>query len=1174
MRNHRILRFLGLGLVVGCLSIGPSINRLEAQVVKGSISGEVADPTGAAIPEADVRAISDATGVEYRAVSGAYGSFRIPLVAVGTYTVTITKSGFRKAVIQGVEVSSAQDTGLPSVKLEVGQVTSTVEVSAAPPLLHSSESQISATIKVATFPGVGGNEGLDVIALQVPGIVRSRGNSFSNSNGVTFSSNGLRGRNNDQQIDGQNNNDNSVAGPYLFLANGDFVDEYRIITNNFGPEYGRNSGSVVNIVTKSGGNALHGAAFVSESNSKLNTLSNVQKAFEGLTKLPVANEEFSGASAGGPIVRDKAFFFGGFDDDIQPGSAVYTFPSGITPTPAGLSQLASCFPNSTSLKVLQQYGPYGITGGSPVPSGNTTRRDITVAGSPPCLQVPFAGVQRALSTPSKQYDVLIRGDVNRIKDRIYSRFIWQKNTPLNLDSFGRAASGYPNNVPSFGEDIGLSWTRNLSSNMVNEARLSYGRLTVEFGGNGIGNTIPDQGQIDQALTNITIGGGIASFGPATNAPQGRIVNTYQFQDNWTYIRGRHQIKAGANLTYQRSPNAFLPSVNGSFAFPDFAGFVANTPSTVSVTLGNPLLDFREHDSFFYFGDDFKVKSNLTLNLGITWSYFGQPANLFNKSGLARESNASTAFWNTSLPLSIRTFPELPSSKSNWGPSVGFAYSPHWGGPWGNGKTVFRGGYRVAYDPGFYNIYLNIATAAPQVLAQTITAPSTVPPLPAQPFGPAIRSQLSSFLTLRVSDPRSFTQTTVTPDFRSDRVHSWTFGVQRQLSPQAVVEARYVGNHGTNLFQSLNLNPEIQALATLFPSVLPSGATPCPTASAVVPSATGRANCNLGIVTQRANTALSDYHALQTEFRASNLRHQLTLRTAYTWSKTTDNVSEIFSTGSASTTTAFAQNPFDFVGSEHGLSGIDIPNNWTMSFYEEIPAFRDQHGIMGHILGGWAVAGSYVLQAGQPYSPAQRNLNFRSQGLGNRCLPTSHLYDCAFVSSETARPFLSNSSAPEDSVGVYAADLCKIDGRVGCGLPATTLLSFNSYNQQSTATPTTPGAVRFIVNGLQADTAFGTPFGTAGRNTLRDAHINTGNFGVYKFIRVTERVKARFDMQMLNVFNHPSFGTVGRNDIDPFLDDAGLANENTGFANPKLFSGGNLNGTGGMRQIKFGLRVTF
>src|SRR5581483_3378388 len=371
-----------------------------------------------------------------------------------------------------------------------------------------------------------------------------------------------------------------------------------------------------------------------------------------------------------------------------------------------------------------------------------------------------------------------------------------------------------------------------------------------------------------------------SFGPATSSPQGRIVNTYQLQDNLSYIRGRHQIKTGFNWTYQRSPNMFLPNYNGQFRFTSFNDFALNIPSTISITLGDPSLDFREHDFFAYVGDDWKIKPNLTLNLGLTWSYFTQASNLFNALDKKRETGPNP-FFDPNLPLSVRVLPVLATPKNNWGPSAGFAYTPQWGG-WltGQGKTVLRGGYRLTYDPIFYNIYLNIASAAPQVLAQTLTgATAANNPLLAAPLGPAVRAQLAPFLTFGVADPRSFNQTNVAPDFRPDRIHQWSFGIQRQLTENAVLEARYVGNHGTDLFQSINSNPYIEGIATDFPGLLPSNLTPCSAANAVVPSAVGRANCNEGVIRTRTNTGVSDYNGLQLNFRTTNLAKQLTLQTS-------------------------------------------------------------------------------------------------------------------------------------------------------------------------------------------------------------------------------------------------------------------------------------------------------
>ncbi|HXJ91949.1 MAG TPA: TonB-dependent receptor [Terriglobia bacterium] len=1158
-------------LVLACwFSFGLAAVPASGQVVKGSISGTVVDATGAVVPGAEIAASNRETGAQYSTVTDQSGLFHIALVGIGSYTVEVRKTGFRALTLGDVSVQASQDAALGNLTLEIGQATTSVEVTAAPPLMETTQAQVTNTVSSSTiqsFPGINLNNGLDVLALQTPGVVATRDLGFSNSNGMDFGNNGIRGRNNDQQIDGQNNNDNSVAGPSLFMTNPDFVQEYQIVTENFGPEYGRNSGSVVNIVTKSGTNNWHGDAFITESNWRLSTLSNTQKAFEGLTQVPVFNNEFSGVSIGGPLKKDKAFIFGGFDNNIIPGSAVYA-EGGLTPTPAGISALQGCFPNSPSISALANYGPYGIKGGNPVPSGTPTTQTLMAADGSPC-SVQFAGVQRTLPDPVHQYDYTARIDWNGVKDHVYGRWLYQKITSLNLDP-GTAALGYPFNEPSFSEDFGVSWTRTLSSTMVNELRLSYGRLTVEFGGNGIGNTIPNQGNIASGLADISIGTPFAGFGPPDNFPSGRIVNTYQLQDNWSWFHGAHQIKAGTNLTYQRSPNVFLPFYNGGYTFTDFQGFADNMPESVNVTQGTPNLDFREHDSFFYVGDDYKARPNLTLNLGLTYTYFGQPANLFNQLDTKRESG-SEPFFDPSLPLSVRVFPSLPAPKNQFGPSAGFAYTPHWGGRLtGNGQTVLRGGYRLAYDPPYYNIYLNIAGSAPQVLAQTI-APTTAsdgsvipaPPLPAQPFGPNVRSDLAPYLTLGTQDPRSFNQTTVTPNFRADHVQQWSLGIQRQLTPAAVFEARYVGNHGGNLFQSVNANPYIGGLAATFPSLVPSGDTPCPASQAVVSQAVGRVNCNLGVDRVRTNTAVSDYQALQTELRTTNLAHQLTLRTAYTWSKTTANADEIYATGGAGGTLAFSQNPFDYLGGEHGLSGLDIPQNWTLSFVEQIPVYRDQHGLAGHLLGGWSVSGSYIIASGQPYTPIQFYLNTFSGP--NQYYDTN--FNAAFATVyETARPFAGSSSAPVNTVGIYAGDVCGFYA-AACSVAPGQLLNFNAFNASGAIQNATPSQVRFIANGQEADSIYGTVYGNVGRNVARDYQTNTANFALFKDTQVTERVKAQFRMDMVNVFNHPNFSSV-----DPFIEDAGLTQETTGFGTPSLYPG--TTSTFGQRQITFELKLFF
>ena len=1166
---------------------------VSAQVSKGSISGTVIDPSGAALPGAEIRATALDTNQSITTTSGSTGAFKLSLLPVGTYAMEVSKSGFRKASMSSVSVTPGVDTGLGGIKLEIGSTSETVEVSASTQLVETTQAQITNTFEstyLDNIPGIQENQGLDILAVLLPGVSATRDLGLSNTNGMGFSVDGLRGRSNDQQIDGQNNNDNSVAGPGIFIGDAEFVNQYQVTTNNFGAEYGRNAGSVVNIITKSGGNKFHGSVYGTESNSVLTTLTNQQanKVWgSGLIKPPRFNDEFTGATIGGPWVKDKVFFFGGFDDEIISSKTV-DGNGALTPDATGLGQLAACYPGSASVAALQAYGPYSI-GGNPTPLGTPQVKNypsngyagfVPNDGGTGC-NVELNGVQRTLGNGSHQYNWVFRNDIQTSRETVSARYIFQKQVFFNVDE-GQAAQGYPENVPSLAQSLGLSWTHKITNQMLNELRLNVGRQNVQFGGNTLG-TVPLQGALESGLANVAFqSGSLLGFGPGTSFPQGRIVNTYQIQDNWSYVHGKHQWKAGANFTYQRSPNKFLPNANGAFSFADWGTFAANDPAHTSVTLGNPDLDFREYDSFYYVGDDWKVTNHLTLNLGLTYSYYGQPANLFHNND-TKQQTGSSPFWNPNLPGSVTTFPSIPAPKNSWGPSVGFAYTPGWGG-WlfGGEKTVIRGGYRLSYDPPFYNIYLNIASSAPQVLAQTIVPGQ---PLPANPFGPAVRSELASSLTLGVSDPRSFSETAVTPNFGPDRVHSWSFGIQRELGAHAAAEVRYVGNHGQNLFQSINGNPYLGCgdtgctnpitgrseapglvdgiAAGAFPSsLLPAGLTPCPAASAAVPSAVGRENCNEGVLRNRTNTAYSDYNGLQAEFRTTNLFNQLTMKTNYTWSKTTDNASEIFGTFGGGGTYAFAQDPLNFKGAEHGLSGLDFPQTWTVSFNEEIPIFTRQHGILGHMFGGWSVAATYILQSGQTFTPEQIFLSSSTSAYNT----LDNSFNAAFNSGfETARPFVGNSSAPATAIGIYAVDACNTYGNaLSCAAAPNSLVDFTQLNASNGATTAAVQAnqVRLIANTNEAQILNGTPYGNAARNILRDYKTNLASFEVAKTVDWGERARIIWHMSMVNALNHPNYAS-----IDPFLEDAGLVQQGTGFDNPIVQNGGN-------RVIRFGLKVTF
>jgi hypothetical protein len=1137
-----------------------------AQVFKGSISGTVVDATGTVVAGAQIKATNTETGNAFITTSGNSGLFRLNLLPTGIYNVEIAIQGFKTAQDKGVLVSAGGDNNLGSVRMSAGESSATVEFKAEAPLVQI-QSQVSTTVSGATlnsFAGIQEREGLDALALFVPGIISARSNNFSNTNGGEgLSNNGLRGRNNDQQIDGQSNNDNSVAGPSLFLNDPNFVEQYTTVTENPGPEYGRNSGSVVNVVTRSGSNEWHGSIYESENNSFLNALSNQQKHSRNLNGAPLtgpprSNDEFGGGAIGGPLLKNRLFLFSGFDQEIASGNSVYS-TGALTPTPLGLIQLAGCAGvDGKALAAVNRAGPYSFSTGNPTPLPVFGSQFANLFINFNCPSVQFGGVTRTVATPTHSFNWLERADLQFGHDTIVGRYLFNRDNLFNQNTGGNGAGGWVSNVTSLNQAVLLSWTHFISPHQVNEARVSFSRENVDFGGNTIGNAfLPAADKLGSALTNVSfLFGGNLGFGPSTNLPQGRIVNTWQAQDNWNYVLGKHQLKAGMSYTFQRSPNIFLPNFNGQYRFLDWRSFFANVPNRITLAQGTPNLDFREHDVFLYASDDWKLTQNLTLNFGLTWSKFSQPINLLHQITTAREANAASAFWNPTLPLSIRTNPSIPSVNDSFGPGVGFAYAPQWGGfLTGQGKTVIRGGYRLLYDPNFYNVYVNAATSAPAVFLQTLVgAKAFANPLPGLPTGANVRAQLASSITPGVFDPRSFSQTFVSPNLRPDRVHTWSLGIQREITKQSAFEARYVGTHGSDLLQSVNGNPFIADLKQSFPNLVPAGLTPCPAANAQIPQAIGRVNCNQGVVRLRNNSGFSDYHGLQTEFRASNLFDQLTVRAGYTFSKALDNTSEVFSTGSAGNTVAFAQNPLQTGGAERSISGLSVPHQFTVMFHEQLPFFKKQQGLAGHFLGGWSLSGNYILASGQPYTASQ--IFEAIQGA------PGNFYDSGFVfsfqGSDIARPFFGNPAAPANSVGIFAGDSCNLFG-VGCSLPAKQLINMSAVNGQPVV-PLTKNDVRFIVNSGTAQNVFGTPFGNVPRNSLRDAIQNVANFSISKRIKLGERAAFELHATALNVFNHYNFSS-----IDPFIDDAGLTGFNLGFANPaltdapgrKLFIGGKI-----------------
>jgi outer membrane receptor protein involved in Fe transport len=1204
-----------------------------AQATTGVLRGTVTDANGAAVSGATVTLKSEgAGGVSAPFTTNEEGTFDAAGLPPGNYTVTVEAAGFKRSVATDVIVKIGIVNPV-AVVLEAGNVAETVTVTAGTEeVVQRDQAQISTTIetrRIEDLPSNGAGGGIDTLALLAPGVINNRSGG-TNTNGTGLSVNGNRGRSNNFQIDGADNNDLTVGGPALFVDFQDSIQEYQVVTNNFSAQYGRNQGAIVNIVTKSGTNTYHGTAFLFHQDRKnLNSLNNIEKRSGKLQPDPSLYNVYGGTfggplhlprfGEGGPSIysgKDRLFFFGAYQGIRNPNVTTGS-STALAIVASEFPRLRSTFPGNPVINTIATYSPFAIPGaqvstfatGTPVTGpvaacGNQTFTtggafdaiNLGTAASPQCFQA--AQYQRTVSTPYVEDYYTIRFDA-KPTDRNNINFRYLKQKSANVGGASCCSSGFIGDVPAGSKNIGGGWTRTISNTMVNEFRAATQKIGVEFGGGcdvATPGCVPGPAQIGQALANIGFGGitgvtktgiSLATIGPATNLPQGRIGKVYQAADNLSWSLGKHSLLMGAE--YKRLTNLvpFLPTFNGAFGFNTAERLRNNAPSAFTLAVGEPLLSFVENDQYYFFQDDFKVRPNLTLNLGLRYEYTGQPINQLNELTVARESSASTALFNPALPLSIRTTPIIPVDKNNFAPRLGFAYSPRfWKSFLGEDATVIRGGFSIAYDAAFYNILLNVMTAAP--VAATLTIPqnnlptSNSPvPLPNNPTGDVVRSVASSsgVLPRGVLNPLFLGQTNVAPDFRSPYSEQFSLGIQHQFGRRHVAEVRYVGTHGVGLFQNINGNffigPLVNGFTVTrngvtrtfpgFPNLLPQGTTEqvCTDVSTTLDreDACNRRQLRQAGVTTRANTSQSIYHSMQSRYNGRMLNDSLSLGLAYTWSKTIDDSSEIFAQTDISSPNA--QNPFCINRCERGPSALDRPHAFSMSFIYDVPFFREQRGLVGHVLGGWQVNSTYIVTSGATFTPSQSGNG--TIGLGNTYLTAGD------------RPFLANANADRRLVGITG-----IDARLVCNncIPLTALpsngsgdLTLYSYNALNAATPTlvpiTANDVKYIFNGPGAARLFGTPFGSAGRNIERGPMFNQMNASLFKNIKVYERLTLQLRGEAFNVLNHPT-PSVGNTTGGGYLPVIGV--NSAGI--PGAAFGENQDITFARRVVQVGLRVIF
>ena len=938
-RYHFLLIFCGLMLAL----VLPL--QLQAQLIRGAISGTVSDESGAVIPGATVKITAIGRNVSRDATTDEEGFYRIGALDPGKYEVRIEKSGFTVAEVKEITVNTASEVTL-NLSLKVGSVAETIDVTAQTEAitLNKTNGTIGTTIetqRVVELP-LGAARNVNNLALLSPNVFSAPGSSG-------ISANGQRARNNNFTIDGSDNNDITVTIPTNPVI-AEAVQEFQIQTNPYSAENGRNTGAAINVGTKTGTNRFHGEVWNYYRGSDLNALNNIQK--RTLTQPPQFNNNQTGFSIGGPIYflnfgdggpqiydgKDKTFFFFLFQRDntttgtLQGGTIRIPTQAGfaalnLVPLRAGQS-LASRAAVLNSLSFLN-----GIYAQNPAFSGLANSCINPTSIPPPGTCPGGTFIQTGLTNiginqPVRDYNYTFRFDHKLTSnDNLTVRLIYNKSDATNVISnlgFGNLFSG---NQFLKDTNLAISESHVFGGSLINEFRFSYIGRNLDF----------PENDTRTSTTNI---GGFFSFGGANNFPQSRVSNFYQFSDTLTYTFGNHTMKFGADIRRNILENFSGFDVKGTFNFSSLQDYLNNNATTFTQAFSVADFDAKQTQQGYFFQDDWRIRPNLTLNFGLRYE----------------RANVPFGFFGTNDPAQIAALVPRPvkTDKNNFAPVFGFAYSPNFSGGlgkflFGDGLSSIRGGFRTAYDVLFYNILVVNAGNFPFVTSVTQSNvldvyPTLAPPTTFPTFNP-----LATFVNspTNLQNPESY-------------LYSLSF--QREFFRQFVMEIGYTGSRSIHQINQLQNNAPILTAAqiatvqmTLNPNLIPSAQL-----RRIRPDLGGR----VIIASDAQATYNAGYVSLKKRF-ANNLLFDI----AYTYSKLISNNDE--SLGVGAITGGSSQVPQDFFNysAEKSISAFDRKHRFVMNFIYEIPipGMIERNAIGKALLGGFQFSGIIAYQSGQPFT---------------------------------------------------------------------------------------------------------------------------------------------------------------------------------------------------------------
>ena len=1080
-----------------------------AQTFRGTILGTVTDPSGNLVAGATVKVKNAETGIERATTTSADGSYTLPELPVGTYSVTVTQSGFQTSVTSSVEVNVATERRV-DVKLQIGQVSQTVEVSGGDlPQIETTTNDLGGVLTSASVEDlpINGRDYTKLIFLN-PGVAGSP-DQITDSPGSfgEFSMNGARGRSNNYLLDGTDMNDGYrndpainqggvFAVPSAILPIG-AVAEMKVLSN-FQPEYGRNAGAVVNIVTKSGSNKFHGELFEYFRNNALDARNYFNKTDE--QRAPFHNNQFGG-SFGGPILKDKTFFYLNYEGQRE---SVGTVTLACVPDPATIAaDIAKNGPANPVTAAMLKYWPAPNIPGAPQSDNFGCAIDPATLNT-----IPNA----SLVTPSYNNLTSLIGKIDHNFNQnniLTGRYFFGDSTqsfPLALTASGGQLPGFNTITPTRVQLVSVSYVHTFGTNKVNEIRYGWNRFTESFTPQdasfhptsiGLCAQSPDEsgscpgvgGPHDSGLPIILVSGtpsGTSFFaqpGATSGDSRARVDTNNQLIENFSWKLGKHDLKVGFEYRrtavhqyfnkYFRGRLKFNTTFNddGSVNMEPLENFLAGNVTGGLEYSGDSNRDTSENGYGLYLQDSFRLTPRLTLNYGLRWDYYGivkEKNNLFANFLVSSFDPVSDTGTGTYTQVGTTGLSRLynPDHK-DFSPRASIAWDIT-----GKGKTVVRVGAGLFYDAFSQDIFLG-----------HLPYPAYYAPGPAYGnFGgaAAITGASLNVSTITAGQPvygpsdcssQECDIFAVDPNIKTPYMENYNINIQQQLTSKTTLQIGYVGSQGHRLFRFYDISQPNQAAITA--ADLACTPAPC-VADFGVPRPFISDTPGAFYIFQQKSTGKSNYNSLQVSYKINGW-HGITSGLNYVYSKSLDNSSD----GEDFVVNAAQPQDSNRPNLEYGPSNFNIPHRLTWVFSYQMPKMG---GSMQLLKNGWAFDSTVSLQSGQPFT---LNYNCEDDFSGGG--------DC-FDRPDVVGPIVYHKRNPADYIDLTAF-----------AMPC-------DYNGGG-------------VFGFASDCKPGTRhYGNLGRNSLVGPTYKQWDFALYKDTAIGERMKVQLRAEFFNLLNHPNFSS--------------------------------------------------